>query len=192
MKKISPVRQVNSDLYSYWTGAFTNEDLELIINYFNKTESEMQDSVLQLGIKSDYRKSKQRWVDHDENDHLSDMLSKVCSELNSKYYRFDIDAFYEQFQYTVYNSSDKGHYNWHVDSDITPYPRKLTLVLQLSDPSDYEGGELLLTNSDHEIVAPKEKGLIVCFPSYTLHKVTPVTSGTRKTLVAWASGPAFR
>jgi PKHD-type hydroxylase len=68
--------------------------------------------------------------------------------------------------------------------------RKLSLVCQLSDPSEYEGGELQINTG--EIFTPeKQKGTVILFPSYLLHRVTPVTKGTRRSLVLWIEGPAF-
>ena len=70
--------------------------------------------------------------------------------------------------------------------------RKLTSVLQLDGPEDYEGGtlELLPCGSIREI--EKKKGYMVTFPSFVLHRVTPVESGIRRTLVAWFTGPDWR
>jgi len=70
-------------------------------------------------------------------------------------------------------------------------PRKLSLVLQLSDPKDYEGGELILHLSEEPTVVPKKQGYVTIFPSFVLHEVTPVTSGTRHSLVSWISGKPF-
>jgi PKHD-type hydroxylase len=64
--------------------------------------------------------------------------------------------------------------------------------MQLSDPSEYEGGDLLLHTGDEPIVINKQKGMLVMFPSYTLHEVTPVTKGERYSLVAWVHGPKLR
>ena len=57
---------------------------------------------------------------------------------------------------------------------------------------EYEGGELQLMNSANPITIQKKKGHIVVFPSYMLHKVTPVTVGKRKSLVIWIAGPPFK
>jgi PKHD-type hydroxylase len=68
----------------------------------------------------------------------------------------------------------------------------LSLVLQLSDPAQYEGGNLqVMTGSEPQTVR-KQRGLVAAFPSYVLHQVTPVTQGTRQSLVAWVSGPQFK
>jgi PKHD-type hydroxylase len=66
------------------------------------------------------------------------------------------------------------------------------LSVQLSDPSDYEGGDLLLHISADPKKAPKNQGQVILFPSHTLHEVTPVTKGIRYSLVAWVTGPKFK
>jgi PKHD-type hydroxylase len=96
---------------------------------------------------------------------------------------------------TNYNSSEHGMYGWHVDMgpNTTSPCRKLSIVVQLSDPVDYEGGVLELQPSGSNVVRMrKQRGLVVAFPSWTLHQVTPVTQGDRQSLVAWISGPPFK
>lgn len=103
-------------------------------------------------------------------------------------------------QYTTYTSEDKGFYDYHQDSMGSTIkdnvdqrlPRKFSISLQLSDPSEYEGGDLLIKSGVTPGVAPKAKGQVVGFPSFMLHKVTPVTSGIRRSLVVWVTGPAFK
>ena len=72
-----------------------------------------------------------------------------------------------------------------------PYDRKISFPVQLSDPSDYEGVDFGIHNQKlpdwH-----KEKGTVLVFPSYMLHKVNPVTKGIRRSLVAWFEGPRWR
>ena len=112
---------------------------------------------------------------------------------NISFYGFDLFGFVEDMQFTIYDSETYGHYTWHIDmSEASPSTRKLSLVLQLSDPSEYEGGELQTMNSKEPSVIDKKKGLIAAFPGWALHRVTPVTSGIRKTLVVWIAGPQFK
>jgi PKHD-type hydroxylase len=89
--------------------------------------------------------------------------------------------------------SDNSHYDWHQDINPNTFnsPRKFSLVLQLSDPSEYEGGNLEIF-SDKIHVVEKKRGMVVGFPSYMPHRVTPVVSGIRKSLVIWVCGPPFR
>ena len=70
--------------------------------------------------------------------------------------------------------------------------RKLSCVLQLSDADDYEGGELQLNNGGGAVSIGKKKNRIVFFSSFVLHRVTPVTKGTRISLVTWLSGKNLR
>ena len=131
---------------------------------------------------------------------LGDVFTKISQSIsffNAKEWNFDLTSFVEDWQYTIYDSASKGYYDWHLDLNDTwnSSPRKLSAVIQLSDPSEYEGGELIIKfGSDDQCtqVASKEKGALIIFPSYMLHKVSPVTSGVRKSLVIWVSGPKFR
>jgi predicted 2-oxoglutarate/Fe(II)-dependent dioxygenase YbiX len=63
----------------------------------------------------------------------------------------------------------------HGYRDNSTATRKLSMVLQLSDPSEYEGGELQILDKANPETVTKQKGMITVFPSYTLHQVTPVT-----------------
>ena len=88
---------------------------------------------------------------------------------------------------------DGGHYKWHTDifpPDEQNMQRKLSCVLLLNDPSEYEGGELEIEGIEGKIL--EGKGSIVVFPSFLQHRVTPVTSGVRYSATCWALGPAFK
>jgi PKHD-type hydroxylase len=91
---------------------------------------------------------------------------------------------------------DGGYYDWHSDMDspcMEGFQRKLSCSLQLSDSDDYDGGDLILENSEgKQFVAPRQKGSVIVFPAFLKHKVTPVTKGVRYSAVAWMRGPAFK
>jgi len=98
----------------------------------------------------------------------------------------------EQVQIGRYNK--KGHYDWHRDlgsPDSSGRQRKLSVVLMLSDTSDYEGGVLEIEGLDTPLDKLKQ-GDVIVFPAYVRHRVTEVTEGTRYSAVGWCSGPAFR
>jgi len=137
------------------------------------------------------RRSKVCWIPKtDEFIELYKTLFELIGKCNTEYYQFRLTEITEDIQYTVYNSEDLGHYDWHIDMGPGKANRKLSLVCQLSDPSEYEGGELQI-NTGKVVVAEKSKGTVILFPSYLLHRVTPVTKGTRRSLVLWIEGPAF-
>jgi predicted 2-oxoglutarate/Fe(II)-dependent dioxygenase YbiX len=115
---------------------------------------------------------------------------KTLGNINKLWYRFDLDGRpFEPYQYTVYGVGDG--YGWHIDCGSLNR-RKLSFTLQLSDPADYDGGELEIWTGAEPQVMPKEKGTLIAFPSFMLHRVKPVTRGVRKALVIWASGEPFR
>ena len=71
--------------------------------------------------------------------------------------------------------------------------RKLSFVLQLSDPDDYEGGNLqLLDEGGKSYIAPRQRGTMILFDSRTQHRVLKVTKGCRKSLVGWTVGPRWK
>jgi PKHD-type hydroxylase len=89
---------------------------------------------------------------------------------------------------------DGGHYAYHKDAELPnnqKISRKLSAVLFLSDPKDYEGGVFEFEDLEGQI-DKMSQGSIIVFPSYVKHRVTPVTSGERYTAVCWALGPAFK
>jgi PKHD-type hydroxylase len=121
-------------------------------------------------------------------------LEQLVQQLNSQYYKYDLyPDLRERLQYTVYESAAGGHYDWHVDHGANmPDARKLSLSLQLSEPSDYEGCDLEFQFGDGVVSGPRARGTLIAFSSYALHRVSPITAGVRKSLVVWVSGPEFR
>lgn len=99
----------------------------------------------------------------------------------------------EDTQLARYKSINKGHYDWHMDSTppVNGIQRKLSCVILLSDPAEFEGGVLQLKHLEDKNLLDKQ-GTIIVFPSFIDHKVTPVTKGVRHTAVTWAIGPAFK
>lgn len=118
--------------------------------------------------------------------------------------------FSEQCQFTIYGKNQ--HYGWHADTKDDVYPddennkniagkiRKLSMTLSLTDEKKYEGGKLQFDFRNSKNGKPvivdcneiKSQGSIVVFPSFVWHKVTPVTKGTRYSLVMWNLGYPFK
>lgn len=122
---------------------------------------------------------------------LYDKMAAATKEINEQNFQYDLIGFAENFYYLRYEEGN--HFNWHLDIGAeTPTPRKLSLVLQLSDPIDYDGGEFDVLIARHHVTAERRKGLINAFPSFKIHRVRPVTRGIRRTLTMFASGPNFR
>jgi PKHD-type hydroxylase len=145
-------------------------------------------------IEKELRSSKIKWVPYNEEwNWVYERIMSLIYQANTKLWKFDISKS-EPIQYTEYYDYEKGHYNWHHDfgSGLSSH-RKISVSVQLSDPSSYDGGDLQLQVGGGQIdTLPKELGQVIIFPSYFLHRVTPVTSGTRKSLVMWVGGNHFR
>lgn len=135
------------------------------------------------------------WVDDlPDAGWVMDRIVRIMAEANRDAFRFDLDEFAESAQVATYDAAREGHFDWHSDVGDGPLAakRKLTMVIQLSPPGDYEGGRLEVKPSAHVLAANAARGAATVFPSFLLHRVTPVTSGTRHSLTIWAHGPAFR
>ena len=181
------------DYYWFETG-FDSEELSRIEQMTSNLEWEVaatgQDDTSKI---SDYRKSKIKWCPHNNQwlwvyEKLHDMLV----EANDAMWKFDLSHMRETIQYTEYYSANGGGYNWHMDCGIgIQNQRKLSVTVQLSDSSEYEGGDLQFNIGKH-MTAPRGKGNVVIFPSFYLHRVTPVTSGTRKSFVLWVGGEPYK
>lgn len=118
-------------------------------------------------------------------------LAAVITEMNNRFFGFDLQAMEQGLQFTRYEAPGE-HYEWHIDRGMNSGTRKLSLSVQLSDPEDYEGGDLELWFGGEPVKAAKQRGMITLFPSYVMHRVAPVTKGVRYSLVAWISGPPFK
>ena len=194
----SPSFGVSEHPFTTWENGFTSEELDKLVAYGDaqvKLKATVGGSTEEDDIKA-IRESIVSWLScQSETEWFFNRLSWITRQLNGQFYKFDLYGFCEDMQFTVYNGETNGHYTWHVDAgakDSSMPPRKFSLVLQLSDPTDYEGGDLQVFTSAEPTSITKKRGLIAAFPSYTLHRVTPITSGIRKTLVVWASGPSFK
>jgi PKHD-type hydroxylase len=188
---ITPFTEPQEQFY-YWENAFNSDELDHLEHLAKKSKEVAQVGSHTEAVTRDIRKSKISWMKYTaENDWVFKKLSHVVSSINANNFRFDITGFGEGLQLTLYEGSDNGMYNWHRDYGGI-ISRKLSLVLQLTDPSRFEGGNLEILDVMNPITIRKQRGLITLFPSYITHRVTPVTSGERASLVAWVSGPSFK
>lgn len=186
-----------------WNDGFSDEEINLIRSIGDtKQKQTAMVGGANNGVEApEVRRSNISWIQEQDCPWLYEKLGWIVQQLNGQFYDYDLWGFYEDMQFTTYTSEDQGFYDWHMDSmgdSVDKHgvdkslPRKFSVSLQLSDPSEYEGGDLLIRTGKGFDTAPKAKGTVVAFPSFILHKVTPVTSGIRKSLVVWVTGPAFK
>ena len=179
--------------WAWWDGAFTDSQLNWLQE---KAKHAEQNAYVGGGggkvLDHDIRRSQVSWLHNTpESKWVFDILANVVNKINTDYYSFDLTGFGEALQLTHYDQSQNGMYGWHQDYNAG-VSRKLSVTVQLTDPSEYEGGNLQIMTTGNPASVQKKRGMIALFPSYVLHQVTPVTQGSRQSLVAWVSGPAFK
>ncbi|ETX29928.1 2OG-Fe(II) oxygenase [Roseivivax isoporae] len=125
---------------------------------------------------------------------VMDRIVDLVRRANRAVFDFDLSEFAESPQVARYGAEREGHFDWHADIGDGPLAarRKLTMVVQLSDPETYRGGALEIMPSAAVVTAAARRGAATLFPAFLLHRVTPVTGGARHSLTVWAHGPAFR
>ena len=178
--------KVNS--YAYCEQVFTKEECKKIIKIAKQKGLEKGTTR----SNNDVRSSKVSWLYPNDNlEFAYRKITDVVLSLNKKFFQFDIFGLNEGFQFTNYKApSDK--YGKHIDRAYDFLVRKLSLSIQLTEPKEYEGGELILYEDEKGIEMKKEQGTLVLFPSFILHEVKPVTKGERNSLVAWVTGNQFK
>lgn len=183
----------------------SNVEIDNFVEIFQKND--IQEATVGSHSSVDYsrRVSNVLWLTDEvlEENKCTDIYQKIenrVNQVNQMHFKFDLLTI-EPLQLTEYTSQQKGFYNYHIDANSTTknLTRKLSFVIQLSDPSEFEGGDFCVIDHDgKEFNVSKEepellkKGNIIAFPSFLPHKVTPVTSGTRYSLVGWCIGPRFK
>lgn len=134
------------------------------------------------------RRSSVRWLKRTADTYwIYARLIEHILELNDRHWRFDLNLLSDDIQYGEY--AESGHYTWHMDlGGGNLSTRKLSFSVQLSNPDDYDGGELEFKDTSKTVVAPRNQGTLIVFPSFLTHRVAPVSRGVRRSLVGWASG----
>lgn len=182
--------------YYYYENGFNDEEIKKIIDI--STKYGLSDGNLNGEIDYSYRKNLVAWLpNNDETKFIYDRLVDLLKDSNDKMWNFNVTNLFESIQFTKYSfdseSTQQSHYDWHMDFGSTGLSstRKLSCVVQLSDPNEYDGCDLELMLHRNIVKAPKKKGTIIYFPSYITHKVTPILKGIRYSLVIWFHGPSF-
>ena len=215
----------------YWTFSdLPSEMVDILIKDLKKYDKAIEDSTVRDTVGNpeyakDIRKSSNAWIDG--SNWVAGFVWYYIMKANRENFMYDIEGLdSNEVQYTQYQEGE--YYDWHIDDDINrcmindklltsddnhgeniailngQYIRKLSFSIQLSDPEDYEGGELeFKANSyssekrgdftlDDTFFTPKKKGTIIIFDSRVRHRVCEVKSGVRKSLVGWVVGPRWK
>jgi len=190
--------------YWYFEKALSQSTVNMIIDICEKEKKKQAE--VNVGNASVDKSKRDCIVSFTNNKDIYDIINPYINTANKNAdWNFQID-WNEDCQYTIYNKSQ--FYGYHTDTFTKPYEseeetfngkiRKLSMTVQLTDQSEYEGGDFyfkyLKPNGVIEEKVNKAKGVgtIIIFPSFVYHQVTPVTKGTRKSLVCWTLGKPFK
>ena len=186
--------------WCYFKSHFSKSVCEDIIKEAKKLPAQ-EASVGTNGIESvnqDIRKSKVSFINSSNKtfDFLYDEIWRRAIEANHLMFNFHITKL-DYIQFAEYEASKNGEYKKHQDvfwvNGDPFYHRKLTCIIQLSDPNEYEGGDFEIfdvceyPNADDI----RQQGTIIFIPSFVYHRANLITKGTRHSIAAWIDGPKW-
>lgn len=187
--------------FCFYRDLFKSDDIADVLKFTASLDTE--DSYIGVGgpgtINKAVRNSQTRFfMPSEESKFIFNRINDGVEWINNHFYDFDLVG-YDSIQYTAYSGSSTSFYNWHTDAGFgqpNEHHRKLSIVVMLSTPDkDFFGGDFQITQGDpdgEQQTVKFEQGMMIAFPSYLMHRVTPVTQGLRQTLVTWVTGPKFR
>lgn len=178
--------------FIYYQGLFLPHEIDNILRFWKEEDIIKATISGEDTYNEELRKSSVMFIENiPKNDWIYSKLAGLAMVTNNERYWFDLLGFHQELQLTRYSEGD--FFDWHLDfgaGEISA--RKLSMTIQLSDADSYEGGDLQFMINNKIVNASREKGTIIIFPSFIMHRVTPITKGTRQSIVGWVSGPPFR
>ena len=173
----------NSEISKIKEHLINEREAKLVSGYDQKdTVSEVRE----------YRKA----LEYDYNENwLKDKIEFIVKVANQKTFNYDLNSQLEPIKVLKYKVDDK--YDWHPDFGRGEESiRKLSIIVQLSDSNEYEGGDLefgLTTKENNTFLkGTRKKGTIIIFNSMLIHRIRPVKLGVRYSLLTWAHGNTFK
>lgn len=188
--------------WCYFRQYLSREDCDEIIQ--NALTIEPQQATLgvngtEVDVNLAFRRSKVRFINRDDwrFQKLFDVLWKTAISANHDFFNIHITKL-DYIQFAEYDAEYEGEYKEHHDvfwlNDDPYYHRKLSCVIQLTDPNEYDGGDFQIIDAVHNPPADelREQGTIIYFPSMIRHRANPVIRGKRYSIAAWFEGPKWR
>jgi len=176
--------------WQMWSGGMSDSNISIILTEASKLNTKAASTFNDADAA--VRSSDVAWLSGNRN--IQSILWEYVKVANENAFNFQVENICD-IQYTEYHSNKGGHYDWHIDVNWNgdePLDRKLSVTVQLSDPSEYEGGGFEFAECETPDASSRQKGTVLVFPSYLQHRVLPITRGTRKSLVAWFEGPRWQ
>ena len=187
--------------WCYFKSYFTKQQCDKIVETIQKRPHKDAQIGVNGTITTDnsFRKSKIRFVNKGDAElgYMFDELWKTAIVANNDWFNFHISKL-DYLQVAEYESANRGEYKTHHDvfymNNDPVYHRKLSCIVQLSDPKTYKGGDLELMEVDAfpDKEEMRQQGTVIFFPSFVRHAALPVTEGKRHSIAAWFDGPKWR
>ena len=193
--------------YTFQRVLFSKEECEYITSLGNSVDKIKQKSAseepeflhekihaLKHGVNPEnyFRSNINYIVPAETTNFLYDKIYRYVLELNNNYFHYDLWSFGEPAKFSEYDANYNGGTCLHQDIGLGNPFRKLTIVIQLTDENEYEGGDLKLMSNIEISDNMKKQGNVIVFPSHTWHEVKNVTRGIRNSLVLFVYGPPFK
>ena len=179
------------------TPIFSPQQCQDIINAGNHEKSE-DAKVGHKGGKEGKHDTKKRittisWIPFKVLPDMYTIIERSMLQVNGNHFGYEGMRLTEPAQFTEYPKG--GFYDWHMDAEVNcrfePPVRKISMTILLSDPSEFEGGDLEFMSEGHK---PPQllQGQAIFFCSLMRHRVAKVKKGVRRSLVQWFGGPPFK
>ena len=191
---IEDFRQTSIDNWYWFKEALTPAEVKVLEELQQKIPFKQAVLSTDTHDLESYRKSDIKWLPQQDPEFtwLYEKFVGMVTEANRSLWNFELTGIFDDLQYTVYREGG-GHYDWHMDIGSGVFSRrKVSITFQLSEPDEYEGGDFEFLLGKDITKLPRKKGCAIVFPSFFLHRVSPVTKGVRKSLVLWISGQPYR
>lgn len=167
---------------------FSQEECHLI------TESCLEDLWLPSRVvgEDSLHKSKRQKLRGEPDGFPFDNIRTITKQANDEIYDFRLLGIIDQDFPQVYRYEEGDYYNFHIDLSPMATTRKISFIINLSDPSTYQGGEIEFLNTDTSNSGLNDQGSILIFPSFLPYKISKVTSGHKDIIIGCIHGAVFR
>jgi len=186
--------------WAYFKGFFSPEECKQIVEAGLNIPAER--ATIGYGdsnvVDNEFRRTNIRWLQRNDStwDQLYQGFEYCAKRANEDYFGVEYNNL-PYIQLAEYDAKFEGEYKRHEDVfwvTDSPYHRKLTVVVQLSDPKEYEGGKFEFFDCAQYPDADEiiQQGTVIVFPSLKFHAMQPITKGVRYSLAGWFEGPKWR
>jgi PKHD-type hydroxylase len=166
---------------------FTSDECERVLALIDYHESE-RSSIVDASYS--HRSANITWIPRNASTvWLWERMEDLTATIN-QFLGLDLSHLEPNLQLLQYDENDQ--FDWHTDMGVHDLnTRKLTIVVQLADAMQYQGGGFEFYGLG-ELSMSRLRGTVIAFPTFLLHRVQPILNGKRTALVAWCHGPRFR